>query len=132
MLSSKCEIIKLSPFYETEPFGYSNQGWFLNCVLAVKTNLNPQDMLIFTQLVEKKLGKIIICENGPRCIDIDILLFEKQIINQKNLQIPHPRMHQRNTVLLPFNDIDPNVIHPVLKKSISQLLNNLKDDHKWR
>lgn len=121
LLKEKCKILKSSSLYETEPVGYKEQGWFLNCAIEIKTNLNPQELLEFLLLIEKRLGRVRAIKNGPRTIDLDILFYDNKIINENNLIVPHPRLHERAFVLEPLNEICPNFVHPVLKKSINKL-----------
>ena len=130
LLKEKCKILKLSPLYETEPVGFKDQDWFLNCVVEIGTELDPGELLEFMQNIEKKLKKIKTIENGPRTIDLDILFYNDAVINEKNLVIPHPGLHQRLFVLVPLNDIAPELIHPVLKKTIRNVLRELKSDDK--
>lgn len=116
------KIVSLSSFYRTEPIGQIKQDWFINCVVKVETSLMPHPLLAALQGVEKKLGRNRNTGGGPRIIDIDILLFNGLIINEEGLNIPHPRMHERRFVLEPLSEIDENLIHPVIKKSVRRLL----------
>ena len=116
-----CEIKQVSPYYLTEPVGLKNQDWFLNCVVEVETEKDPNELLSALQLIEKKMGKTKTKVNGPRTIDIDILFFDNQVVNQKNLVIPHPRLHTRLFVLQPMMDLNSTFLHPVLKKTIKEL-----------
>ena len=116
-----CEIKQVSPYYLTEPVGLKNQDWFLNCVVEVETEKDPNELLSALQLIEKKMGKTKTKVNGPRTIDIDILFFDDQVVNQKNLVIPHPRLHTRLFVLQPMMDLNSSFLHPVLKKTIKEL-----------
>ena len=121
LLKERCKILKLSSLYETEPVGYKNQNWFLNCAVQIKTGLKPQELLKFILSIENKLGRIRAIKNGPRTIDLDILFYGNKIIKTKNLAIPHPRLHKRLFVLKPLADICPDFVHPVLNKSIDKL-----------
>lgn len=121
------EITRISPVYKTEPVGYKNQDWFLNCVLEAETDIKPLDLLNFFKSIEKKLKRVKKIKYGPRTIDIDILLYGDKIINLKNLIIPHPRMYKRLFVLEPLGKINQNLIHPTIKKTIKNLKNNLKN-----
>lgn len=85
LLKDKWRIIKISKLYETEPVGYKNQDWFLNCVIQVKTSLKPKKLFLFLQLIEKKLKRFKKIKNGPRTIDQDILFYEDKIISEKDL-----------------------------------------------
>lgn len=121
--------VAISPIYETEPFGYANQPHFLNCAITLETHLSPHELLSELQRIEESLDKQTPFKNGPRTIDIDILLYEDQILESDDLAIPHARMHTRNTVLKPLYDIAPEAIHPKLKKTISELYSSLEDSH---
>jgi 2-amino-4-hydroxy-6-hydroxymethyldihydropteridine diphosphokinase len=94
----------------------------LNQVLKVKTSLTPQELIDEILKIEKSLGRERQEKYGPRLIDIDILFFDNEVIKSKSLTIPHPQLHNRRFVLVPLNEIAPRFIHPVLKKSIAQLL----------
>lgn len=131
-LSKVGTIQKESNIYETEPVGFADQDWFLNCVIQIETNMNAQQLLEETQNIEKKLGKNKLIENGPRSIDIDIIFLDSEIIHVENLKIPHPRMQDRRFVLEPLAEIEPKWIHPILQISVESLLKNTKDGHAIR
>lgn len=114
-------VKRVSPIYLTEPVGLKDQDWFLNCVAEVETEKDPEKLLSALQSIEKKMGKTKTKVNGPRTIDIDILFYDEQIVNRKNLLIPHPRLHTRLFVLRPMMDLNPGFLHPVLKKTIQEL-----------
>ncbi len=118
-------ILSVSSIYKTPPVGFEEQDFFLNAVIKISTNLSPFELLKFIQLIEKKLGRKRIFKWGPRTIDIDILVYNDWIINRNNLQVPHPLMHERGFVLIPFNEIESSLIHPTLNMSIATLLSNL-------
>ena len=115
------EIRKVSPLYQTEPMGFKDQSFFLNCVIEVQTNSNPEQMLLFLKSIEQKLGRTASVKNGPRIIDIDILFFDDFCIENDDVIIPHPRLHERLFVLIPLMDVNPDVIHPLLKKTVREL-----------
>lgn len=115
----------VSPFYETEPVGVTNQPSFINLALKTTTLLSPIDLLNALKTMENELGRIHRYRWGPREIDIDILLYEDAIISTTNLKIPHPEMHKRAFVLAPACDITPQWQHPVLKKPLRLLLTTL-------
>jgi len=125
------KIIAVSSIYKTESIGYTEQEWFVNCVIKIKTDLTPYFLLYYLQDVEKRLGrkrgKIASTSSrwGPRTIDLDILMFNRVIIDDVQFKIPHPRMHERRFVLEPLSEIDENLIHPVIKKSVRTLLDEL-------
>lgn len=120
------KIIKKSNIYESEPVGYKEQGKFLNMVIEISSQLEPKELIIQLQEIEHKMGRIPEIKNGPRIIDLDILLSEDKIVNIKNLKIPHPRLHLRNFVLTPLTEINPTLIHPIFQKTIKSLLKNSK------
>jgi 2-amino-4-hydroxy-6-hydroxymethyldihydropteridine diphosphokinase len=130
LLSEKYPIIKKSPLYHTEPVGYPNQDWFLNCVVEIKTDVDPKHLLSSLQSMEQSLGRIKTVKNGPRIIDIDILFYGDLILMTKNLVIPHPMVQERLFVLQPMMDLNPDFVHPVLKKSIQDLFKNHPKDKK--
>ncbi len=118
------EILTLSNYYESPPWGYDSTASYQNLVLAISTELNPLSLLTATLEIEKKVGRQHKTLNGnyqDREIDIDILLYDDLILQTPALTIPHPLMHQRPFVLKPLAEIAPHLIHPILKKSIAEL-----------
>ena len=115
-------VLRESPVYETEPVGYQNQRWFLNMIVEVETELFPMQLLAQTGKIERALGRVRTVPNGPRTLDIDILLYGKAVVKTPRLEIPHPRMHERRFVLAPLADLAPDLRHPLLFKSIRELL----------
>ncbi|KOM98598.1 2-amino-4-hydroxy-6-hydroxymethyldihydropteridine pyrophosphokinase [Clostridium botulinum] len=120
------KIIKVSSIYETEPYGVLDQDSFLNGVVKIETNLTPEDLIGELLNIEKQLDRVRKRRWGPRTIDLDIIFYDDLIINEKDLVIPHKDMENREFVLKPLCDIDENFIHPVLKKSVRQLYDELK------
>jgi 2-amino-4-hydroxy-6-hydroxymethyldihydropteridine diphosphokinase len=118
-------LTALSPIYETEPIGFTHQGWFLNAVVAIETALSPQELLAILQAVERKLGKATPFPNGPRPIDLDILLYGDEVLDQVNLIVPHPRLHEREFVMRPLAGLAGSSIVPMQGKTVRQLLNEL-------
>ena len=117
-----------SSYYETAPVGYSDQPTFLNAAAALETNLAPEDLLHHLLEIERSFGRdrthgIL---NGPRTLDLDLLLYGDSILDTENLQLPHPRMAERSFVLLPLAEIAPDRIHPQLLKTMKQLLHDLQ------
>ena len=121
-------IKRKSAVYSTAAWGNTNQPDFLNQVIIVQTKLTAQQTMQTILSIEKEMGRIRTKKNGPRIIDIDILFFNKEIIATKNLTIPHPQIQNRNFVLTPLNQLSPNFKHPVLNKTIHQLLRICSDD----
>ena len=123
-------IVQCSPLYQTEPVGKKEQDWFINGVCAMETTIEPAELLESLLGVEKMMGRVRRERWGPRVIDLDILLFGQEVINKEVLQIPHPRLHERRFVLVPLRDIAPDLIHPLLGKTISQILAELPGEEK--
>ena len=110
LLSKKTNIISQSSYYKTEPVGFKDQAWFLNMVIEVETDLSPMELLEFTQGIEKEMKRVKTRINGPRIIDVDILLYNQEEINSERLTIPHPRMRERAFVMIPMHEIAPEII----------------------
>lgn len=124
------EIGAVSSFYLTRPVGFESDNDFINCVCSAKTDLNPFEVLEYTKDIEKELGrksKSVNKQYKDRIIDIDILLYDSMIIDNKNLILPHPHFHERKFVLEPLREIAPGLTHPVLNKTISELYLELQE-----
>ncbi|CAN2039823.1 2-amino-4-hydroxy-6-hydroxymethyldihydropteridinediphosphokinase [Candidatus Magnetomoraceae bacterium gMMP-15] len=120
-----------SDFYKTEPLYVEDQDWFVNGVFKIKTNLDPFELLDQAKAVERDAGRDFkTIRFGPRILDLDILFFDDLVINTNKLILPHPKIHERRFVLQPICDIEPDLVHPVLNKTMSQLFINLKDSEK--
>ena len=122
------KLLAKSSFFKTQPIGYASQDWFVNGVIKIETDLEPFDLLKTLKTIESKLGRVKTFQWGPRLIDLDIIFFDDREIKTEELQIPHPLLHERRFVLIPLAEIDPGLIHPVLKKTVQELLENLKQD----
>ena len=121
-LSPQMDVKAKSHIYETLPWGYEDQPKFLNQVVKIQTYLEPEPLLKHIKRLEIALGRKASFPNGPRLIDIDILFYDDLVLNTPVLTIPHPRLHERGFVLLPMMDIAPDLVHPVTKKSIREMV----------
>jgi len=129
MLDAGLDVIRLSSIYETEPVEYENQPAFLNLVAELRgsTLPSPEQMMARLLRIEYALGRTRDIRMGPRTIDLDLLFFKEQQLETEFLTLPHPRMALRRFVLVPLNELAPGLVHPVLGKSISELLAQTKD-----
>jgi 2-amino-4-hydroxy-6-hydroxymethyldihydropteridine diphosphokinase len=123
------QVLRRSSLYRTEPVGDTPQNWFVNGVVEVRTTFKALQLIKALQRVEQALGRERNERWGPRTIDIDILLYGREIIKTESLVVPHPEMHKRRFVLVPINEIAPYEIHPLYGVSMKGLLDRLEDDH---
>ncbi|MBN1254685.1 MAG: 2-amino-4-hydroxy-6-hydroxymethyldihydropteridine diphosphokinase [Deltaproteobacteria bacterium] len=121
------QIKAVSSLYKTEPIGYRDQDWFINCVAEVSTTLPPHPLQEFLQGIEQSMGRKRTVKMGPRIIDLDILLYGNEVIEEEDLVIPHPRLHERRFVLVPLMELVPDLLHPILKKTVTDLLKERED-----
>ena len=124
------QVLRCSSFYRTEPVGYLDQEWFINAVVEVRTVLAAEELLEELQNIERRMGRQRTLKWGPRIIDLDILLYGQEVIQNDLLTVPHPSLHKRRFVLEPLHEIAPYAIHPAFGVSIAGLMERLVDDSK--
>ena len=127
-LKEKIVVEKISSFYLTEPVGMKGR-WFVNCVLEGKTEQSPEKLLDTLLQIEKRMGRIREKKKNPRVIDLDLLLYEDAVVDKVDLIVPHPHLHKRRFALIPLVEINSHLVHPVLGKSLKEILKGLKDSH---
>jgi 2-amino-4-hydroxy-6-hydroxymethyldihydropteridine diphosphokinase len=122
-------LLQCSRFFRTSPVDYTDQDWFVNAAVKIGTALDPLNLLDKLLAIQRHMGrKADTIRFGPRVLDLDILLYDDRVIRMPRLTIPHPRMHKRAFVLRPMCDINRAIVHPLLGKTVADLLNHLGDD----
>ena len=122
------EIIQISALYETAAWGYTDQDSFLNQVVVLNSSMHPTQLMLHLLEIEKEIGRKRDFKYGPRTIDIDILMYDKEIINNSILTIPHPELTNRRFALIPLEEVAGEIIHPILNQNITQLLKDCTDN----
>lgn len=126
LLEKKVKILNKSSYYETEPVGFKDQPWFLNLVVECQTDLTPNELLDYTQSIERQMKRVKTILNGPRIIDIDILLYDDIEIESERLTVPHPRMRERAFVMVPLFELSPNLL--INNIPIKDIIKDLKGE----
>jgi 2-amino-4-hydroxy-6-hydroxymethyldihydropteridine diphosphokinase len=129
LLAATCgPVIQQSAVYETAAWGKTDQPAFLNQALLLNSSLTAQELITAVLLVEERMGRHRTEKFGPRVIDIDIMFYNDEVINEPDLTIPHPQMQNRRFALVPLNELAPAFVHPVFNKTIEELLQECKDE----
>lgn len=129
LLSAACgPVVQQSAVYETAAWGKTDQAAFLNQALLLTTSLSARELIITILSVEEQMGRQRLEKFGPRLIDIDMIFYNDDVIDEPNLTIPHPELQNRRFVLAPLNEIAPSFVHPVLNKTVAELLKECKDE----
>lgn len=122
------KLLARSSFFKTQPIGYTLQDWFVNGVIKIGTDLDHLSLLSSLKSIERRLGRLETFRWGPRIIDLDLLFFDDISAETPELKVPHPRVQERQFVLAPLAEIEPDLLHPVLKKTVEALLNELGEN----
>jgi len=128
-IKREIEVRRVSSLYLTEPVGMKG-SWFLNCVLEGETELEPNELMETLLAIEKEMGRVRKKKKEERIIDLDLLLYQRRVLKEKDLILPHPRLHKRRFVLVPLVEINPHLYHPVLRRTVKEILNGLTDSYR--
>lgn len=128
LIGERIKVLKTSRIYPSKPMGFKNQDTFLNMVIFGKTHMDLMTLFEFVKDVERRVGRVERFRWGPREIDVDILFYNDEIYNSEILTVPHLRLHERDFVLIPLMDINPDLIHPVFKVKVKDLLRFVKEE----
>jgi 2-amino-4-hydroxy-6-hydroxymethyldihydropteridine diphosphokinase len=120
-----CRVAEISRFFHTEPVGATSQDWYVNGVIRIETTLGLHELMRSLLSIESGMGRVRRQKWESRIIDLDILLYGNEAIEESDLRVPHPLMHQRRFVIMPMAELNPGLIHPVLGKSMAELMDNL-------
>jgi 2-amino-4-hydroxy-6-hydroxymethyldihydropteridine diphosphokinase len=129
------QLTGVSLLYETEPVddgSHPGDGWFLNGVVQLETDVTPRSLLTVLREIERSLGRDQENRSGPRTIDLDILFYGDRVIDEADLVVPHPRLHRRRFVLMPMSELDPLFVHPTMRRTVNQLLADSYDPSEVR
>ncbi len=124
-------LLGASSLYRTQPVGPVEQPPFINAVFALECGMNPHELLALLLSVEEKMGRVRKERWGPRVIDLDLLFYDEMVISGQGLEVPHPRLHERRFVLVPLVELAPDIIHPVIKKTVFDVLAALPAEGPW-
>jgi 2-amino-4-hydroxy-6-hydroxymethyldihydropteridine diphosphokinase len=123
-----CEIVSLSSLFLTEPVGVSDQEWYVNGVVSIKTGMSACELLNELLRIETEMGRVRVAKWGPRLIDLDLLLYGQDVIDDATIIVPHPLMHMRKFIMAPIAEIAPELMHPVIGKTMLELFRELSED----
>lgn len=130
LLSERLAMVRRAPLYVSKAVGYTDQADFINTAISGETNLSPDELFAFVKQIEEQVGRVKRFQNGPREIDIDIIFYGDALVDKPDLIIPHPRFAERDFVLQPLQDIDPDFVDPRSKQTIKRLLSDFPTDQK--